>query len=48
MISEQERSLLAEHGLQLADGSNRQLLDDRFYVYLALTMPKTICGSATL
>ena len=38
MISEQERSLLAEHGLQLADGSNRQLLDDRFYVYLALTM----------
>ncbi|MGP4077260.1 helicase-exonuclease AddAB subunit AddB [Halobacillus sp. K22] len=40
MISEQERSLLAEHGLQLADGSNRQLLDDRFYVYLALTMPK--------
>ncbi|SEH96478.1 DNA helicase/exodeoxyribonuclease V, subunit B [Halobacillus karajensis] len=39
MISEQERSLLAEHGLQLANGSNRQLLDDRFYVYLALTMP---------
>ncbi|WP_226576825.1 helicase-exonuclease AddAB subunit AddB [Halobacillus litoralis] len=39
MISEQERSLLAEHGLKLADGSNRQLLDDRFYVYLALTMP---------
>ncbi|MYL51193.1 helicase-exonuclease AddAB subunit AddB [Halobacillus litoralis] len=39
MISEQERSLLAEHGIQLADGSNRQLLDDRFYVYLALTMP---------
>ncbi|MFQ3543819.1 helicase-exonuclease AddAB subunit AddB [Halobacillus rhizosphaerae] len=40
MISEQERSLLAENGLQLAAGSNRQLLDDRFYVYLALTMPK--------
>lgn len=38
MISEQERSLLAEHGLKLADGSSRQLLDDRFYVYLALTM----------
>ncbi|MBH0228739.1 helicase-exonuclease AddAB subunit AddB [Halobacillus yeomjeoni] len=40
MISEQERSLLAEHGLRLADGSSRQLLDDRFYVYLALTMAK--------
>ncbi|MCA0969639.1 helicase-exonuclease AddAB subunit AddB [Halobacillus litoralis] len=40
MISEQERALLAEHGLKLADGSNRQLLDDRFYVYLAMTMPK--------
>ncbi|TGB05263.1 helicase-exonuclease AddAB subunit AddB [Halobacillus salinus] len=40
MISEQERALLAEHGLRLADGSNRQLLDDRFYVYLAMTMPQ--------
>ncbi|MBA2174534.1 helicase-exonuclease AddAB subunit AddB [Halobacillus locisalis] len=40
MISEQERSLLAEQGLRLADGSNRQLLDDRFYVYLAMTMPQ--------
>ncbi|RWZ55194.1 helicase-exonuclease AddAB subunit AddB [Halobacillus fulvus] len=40
MISETERALLAEHGLRLADGSNRQLLDDRFYVYLAMTMPK--------
>ncbi|ARI78071.1 helicase-exonuclease AddAB subunit AddB [Halobacillus mangrovi] len=40
MISEQERTLLAEQGLLLADGSSRQLLDDRFYVYLALTMAK--------
>lgn len=40
MISEHERALLAEQGLRLADGSNRQLLDDRFYVYLALTMPQ--------
>ncbi|WP_062512870.1 helicase-exonuclease AddAB subunit AddB [Halobacillus sp. KGW1] len=40
MISEEERSLLAGFGLKLADGSNRQLLDDRFYVYLALTMAR--------
>ncbi|SEB09949.1 DNA helicase/exodeoxyribonuclease V, subunit B [Thalassobacillus cyri] len=40
MISEEERDLLATHGLKLADGSKRQLLDDRFYVYLALTMPR--------
>ncbi|MBM7554098.1 helicase-exonuclease AddAB subunit AddB [Thalassobacillus pellis] len=40
MISEDERELLAGHGMKLADGSKRQLLDDRFYVYLALTMPK--------
>ncbi|WP_173916990.1 helicase-exonuclease AddAB subunit AddB [Halobacillus sp. Marseille-Q1614] len=38
MISEKERSLLSEGGLKLADGSTRQLLDDRFYIYLALTM----------
>ncbi|UOQ92791.1 helicase-exonuclease AddAB subunit AddB [Halobacillus shinanisalinarum] len=38
MMSERERSLLAESGLKLADGTNRQLLDDRFYMYLALTM----------
>ncbi|SDJ87946.1 helicase-exonuclease AddAB subunit AddB [Sediminibacillus albus] len=37
MISEEERELLAEQGLQLADGSKRQLLDDWFYVYLAFT-----------
>ncbi|UOQ43482.1 helicase-exonuclease AddAB subunit AddB [Halobacillus salinarum] len=40
LISERERNLLAEHGMRLAAGSQRQLLDDRFYVYLSLTMPK--------
>ncbi|ENH95650.1 ATP-dependent nuclease subunit B [Gracilibacillus halophilus YIM-C55.5] len=39
LISEEERHLLAEHGMQLAEGSKRQLLDDRFYVYLAFTIP---------
>ncbi|MCG3418441.1 helicase-exonuclease AddAB subunit AddB [Oceanobacillus jordanicus] len=40
MISEQERELLANHGLQLADGSKRQLLDDWFYMYIAFTAAK--------
>lgn len=40
MISEQERSLLEEHGIQLAESSSRQLLDDRFYIYLAFTTAK--------
>lgn len=39
IISEEERQLLTEHGLQLADSSSRKLLDDRFYVYLAFTAP---------
>ncbi|GAE93626.1 ATP-dependent nuclease [Gracilibacillus boraciitolerans JCM 21714] len=39
LISEEERSLLLTHGLQLAEGSKRQLLDDWFYVYLAFTLP---------
>ncbi|MCP8615538.1 helicase-exonuclease AddAB subunit AddB [Salirhabdus salicampi] len=39
MISDEERSLLLENGISLADGGNRQLLDDRFYVYLAFTTP---------
>ncbi|MRH44175.1 helicase-exonuclease AddAB subunit AddB [Aquibacillus halophilus] len=38
MISEDERELLAEHGMKLADGSKRQLLDDWFYIYLAFTV----------
>lgn len=37
MINEQERELLAIHGLQLAETSKRQLLDDWFYMYLAFT-----------
>lgn len=37
MISEQERELLSQHGMVLADSSKRQLLDDHFYVYLAFT-----------
>ncbi|WP_077623098.1 helicase-exonuclease AddAB subunit AddB [Sediminibacillus massiliensis] len=40
MISEEERELLAEQGMKLADGSKRQLLDDWFYVYLAFTSAK--------
>ncbi|MCP3032024.1 helicase-exonuclease AddAB subunit AddB [Halobacillus sp. A1] len=40
MISEKEREILSEGGVRLADGMNRQLLDDRFYMYLALTMAK--------
>ena len=39
LISEEERTLLQTHGLQLAEGSKRQLLDDWFYVYLAFTLP---------
>lgn len=37
MINEQERLKLAEHGLQLAESSKRQLLDDWFYMYVAFT-----------
>ncbi|SFA81919.1 DNA helicase/exodeoxyribonuclease V, subunit B [Lentibacillus halodurans] len=37
MINEQERDILAEHGLQLSESSKRQLLDDWFYMYLAFT-----------
>ncbi|MFG6149502.1 helicase-exonuclease AddAB subunit AddB [Halobacillus sp. B23F22_1] len=40
MMTEREREILSGSGLQLADGANRQLLDDRFYMYLALTMAK--------
>lgn len=39
LISEEERAILQTHGLQLAEGSKRQLLDDWFYVYLAFTLP---------
>ncbi|KGX87798.1 helicase-exonuclease AddAB subunit AddB [Pontibacillus litoralis] len=37
MLTEQERELLTNHGMQLAESSKRQLLDDYFYVYLAFT-----------
>src|SRR5690625_3204428 len=40
MINEQERQILAEHGLQLAESNRRQLLDDWFYMYLAFTVTK--------
>lgn len=39
LISEEERSLLQTQGIQLAEGSKRQLLDDAFYVYSAFTLP---------
>lgn len=37
VINEQERDLLAEHGLKLAASSKRTLLDDWFYMYTAFT-----------
>lgn len=40
LINERERELLGTHGIQLAESSVRQLLDDNFYMYLAFTVPK--------
>ncbi|MBP1969006.1 ATP-dependent helicase/nuclease subunit B [Virgibacillus natechei] len=40
MINEQERELLAGHGMQLAESSKQQLLDDWFYMYIAFTAAK--------
>lgn len=37
IINEEERELLAGHGVQLAESSKRQLLDDWFYMYVAFT-----------
>ena len=37
VINEEERELLAIHGMKLADSSKRKLLDDWFYIYLAFT-----------
>ena len=37
LIKEEERELLAEQGLTLADTEKRQLLNDSFYIYLAFT-----------
>src|SRR5690625_802015 len=39
VINENERAVLEKYGLQLADSSERQLLDDWFYMYLAFTAP---------
>ncbi|KAB8139213.1 helicase-exonuclease AddAB subunit AddB [Gracilibacillus oryzae] len=39
LISEEERGLLLTKGIQLAEGSKRQLLDDIFYIYSAFTLP---------
>lgn len=38
-ISEMERDVLAEAGLELAPGSRRRLLDDQFLMYSAFTTP---------
>src|SRR5690625_2925576 len=37
IINEQERGILAEHGLQLAESNRRKLFDDWFYMYIAFT-----------
>ena len=37
IINEEERELLGEHGLKLAESSRQQLLDDWFYMYTAFT-----------
>lgn len=37
ILNEYERELLAMHGMELAESSTRQLLDDWFYMYLAFT-----------
>lgn len=40
IINEEERERLKVQGIQLADSSKRQLLDDWFYMYLAFTSAK--------
>ncbi|WBX80017.1 helicase-exonuclease AddAB subunit AddB [Virgibacillus salarius] len=40
LINEQEREMLAGHGLKLAESSKRQLLDDWFYMYIAFTVAR--------
>lgn len=37
MINEQEREMLKQFGMELAESSRRVLLDDHFYMYLAFT-----------
>lgn len=38
MVTDDERLVLEEHGLTLADRADRVLLDDRFYMYIAFTL----------
>lgn len=42
ILSETDREALAKSGIVLAPGSVRQLLDEQFYIYLALTTPEDI------
>lgn len=37
LLSDEERDLLNEHGLPLAENNRRKLLDDWFYMYIAFT-----------
>lgn len=39
LVTDEEREMLEEVGMTLADRADRVLLDDRFYMYLALTLP---------
>jgi ATP-dependent helicase/nuclease subunit B len=41
ILSEGERSYLEGAGMELAPGASRKLLDERFLIYNALTMPST-------
>lgn len=40
LLSESDREVLSKSGVELAPGSVRQLLDEQFYIYLALTTPE--------
>jgi ATP-dependent helicase/nuclease subunit B len=39
LLSEREREWLTDHGLMMAPGARRRLLDERFLTYLAFTAP---------
>ncbi|MEI7028188.1 helicase-exonuclease AddAB subunit AddB [Paenibacillus sp. y28] len=39
VLTENEREALTDGGLELANGSRRKLLDERFMIYTALTLP---------
>ncbi|MGM8214710.1 helicase-exonuclease AddAB subunit AddB [Bacillaceae bacterium W0354] len=40
MVTDEERLTLERYGVTLADRADRVLLDDRFYMYLAFTLPE--------